>query len=310
MPLFNFFCCTGHLLVIGGSSAFADSVELIQFKNSTAYCQHTIPTFPYLSRGQASVLLQDKIPAICGGRDFVTNNINLDCHLLINNQWTSGPSLTKVRDPATAISVDNVSWLVSGADHNMDWLFLNGSTTSGPTMPMTDFFLCSIKINSTTAIFSMASLDDTTTYYYSIPEQSWVQGPSSKIGTHTTACGLLEDKVNTGVKYVVRAGGQTADTKQTSASTELLKVGTNEWIRGPDLPAKIEAASMASSLDGKSLILSGGHSAIPNQQPRSKLYRLQCVNGNCQWHELALTMKTDRTEHTSIFVPESHFPCN
>ncbi len=308
----------GNMLVLGGYvNAKAAEVELIDVSTNTSKkCTNVLPSFPFKPHGQAIVLLKGSIPTVCGGYDSSNSkHLNL-CHHLINNTWVSGPNLSRTRHHPSAFTIDNdgTSWMVvSGQEKGTDILSLNGSRTSGAPVPRQVYAGCSVKINSTTAI-TMAGHDGTKfptdTHYYSIADNVWTPGPPVKVGRFTHACGLLQDKVDPGVQYVVMAGGRKdwGGRNGHLTSTEVLKVGTNEWIQGPDLPDKTDGAYMTATPDGQSLIFSGGE--FSNGAQQKSLYRFQCVSGNCKWEKLPQAMNVARFWHTAIFVPESTFPCH
>ncbi len=288
--------------MIGGypeSKEFPIELIDIDSKNGSFRCKHNIKPFPKRYSQTAAVLLGGKVPAVCGGQ------ADKNCYLLKNNSWVAGPNLSQTRRGPMAITLNDTAWMVAGgadssaAGTTSDILSLDGSRRKGPNLPTKINHGCAVKINDTTAIIMGGY--QTNTYYYSIDIEQWSQGPSVSVKRGSQACGLLEDLADPNIKYIVFTG-------YNNKITEILQVGTNKWVRGPDfLPKYNYASHMVATPDRKSLVLSGGDSSYKKQ-----LYRFQCSNGigSCKWEKLPITTLHDRYWHASVFVPESDYPCN
>ncbi len=91
-------------------------------------------------------------------------------------------------------------------------------------------------------------------------------------------------------------------------STEIWPVGSEEMLfkKGPELPNwNFIGASMAQTLDKKSLILSGGF--FPGK-PQTHIYELTC-SGKCEWKKLPTELKEPMKQHASMFIPAESFDC-
>ncbi len=330
MQLYGSLLHLGNLLVIGGDNGVGPRfpglrppIELIDVSSSggaSSRCNHNIPPYPEKDLGEAIVLLQGKIPVICGGHNTKTDKWLGDhgdkyCYHLVGGQWTRGPNLSYGRKNPTAFALNDTAWMVAGGV-TTEILSLDGSSRQGPRLPMlypkTIRRGCSVKINDTTAI----AIGKGDTYYYSIDEEEWSQGPSFGSVHQTPSCGLLEDLADPSIKYIILTGHETDVTK-------ILQVGTEEWVRGPDFPNKVRWAGhrlsatwgihMTPTPDGKSLVVSGGNAGSVGAGTYQKyLYRIQCPDGirSCKWEKLPMEMKYARNWHTSVFLPESEYPCH
>ncbi len=80
--------------------------------------------------------------------------------------------------------------------------------------------------------------------------------------------------------------------------------------KGTQFPMAIDnGPHMTATPDGKSLILSAGHG---NSKYQKHLYRFQCSGGitKCQWEKLPVELQYARNYHSSVFLPETEYPCN
>ncbi len=166
---------------------------------------------------------------------------------------------------------------------------------------------CGVRLDETSAIVMGSSQRNT--YIYSIGREEWSLGPMVGVShRRTQACGLVEDLSDFSIKYVILTGSL-------DIRTEVLQVdgtGISAWTRGQDFPSRLNWGShLASTPDGKSLVLSGGIQG-QNTQAEKQLYRIQCNNGpaGCLWDRLHIDMEYPRHWHTTVFLPESEYPCN
>ncbi len=106
-------------------------------------------------------------------------------------------------------------------------------------------------------------------------------------------------------RYVVTAGGMGFIPIK---STEIWTVGSgNDFEAGPDLPSSnFIGASMAQSLDGKSLILSGGN--FPGKPAQNLILQMTCAK-KCEWKTLEIVLKESMFKHASMFIPANSFDC-
>ena len=92
-------------------------------------------------------------------------------------------------------------------------------------------------------------------------------------------------------------------------STEIWNPDSGQGFKlGPSLPnANFNGASMARSLDGKSLVISGGHGT--DGRIYKHMYELTCTNGNCGWKKLPTELKAGLWWHATMFMPREIFNC-
>ncbi len=204
----------------------------------------------------------------------------------------------------SAFPLSDTTWMVAvgfGAPTSTEILSLDSSTRQSASIPKGLAVGCAVKINETTALIMGGN--QLNTYYYSIVDNKWSLGPSVNVSRKTQSCGLVEDLSDSSTKYIVLTGGKNM------ATTEILQVGTDSWVRGPDFPnSRIFGAHMRTTLDGKALVLSGGS---VDSQDQKQLYSIQCDKGisGCEWEKLPMEMEHARRWHTSVFLPESEYPC-
>ncbi len=105
---------------------------------------------------------------------------------------------------------------------------------------------------------------------------------------------------------MVIAGGEAFP--PVAKKTEIWTVGSDSFEEGPDLPVPITGgASMAQSLDGKRLVLSGGRT---QSKPIHKgMYEMTCVDDDCTWRTLPSKLHKEMSYHASLFLPEESFDC-
>ncbi len=220
---------SGNLLVVGGYgvgglNSAKVPIELIDVSSpygSSGKCAHTIQQYPERDTGEAVVLLQGKIPVICGDNNSRRNH----CYRLINGKWVQGPNLSTRHSHTSAFTLNDTAWMVVGGRNTAatEILSLDGSSRQGPSLPKTIYIGCSVKINDTTAIVMGGNQQNT--YYYSIDKEEWSQGPSVSVRRYSQSCGLVEDLVDPETRYVIYSGG---------VVTEILQVGAEKWARGPN----------------------------------------------------------------------------
>ncbi len=148
------------------------------------------------------------------------------------------------------------------------------------------------------------------TFYYHMVEDIWTIGPELILPRAKHGCGVL--KLHNDAVAVVVAGG---DTPADDVSVEYLLLADSSgtatatgvtWQNGPQLPRKLEAASMAPSTDGLSLILIGG--TLMTGKKSGMLLRLGCINAiieDCSWEDMQQHLRNprqDRDRHITTFL--------
>ncbi len=326
---------TSNLMMFGGSPSRTidgQRVELIHLANSGTQSfkctHHAIPRFPIKRpyRHAMTMLEDGKTLVACGGYDGTNRKISNFCHLLINNAWVQARNMSRTIGNPYMFAVNDTAWFVGNSGHS-EIHSTDGRIIDYPTVldKMLDPEPCATKINSTSAIVigGRYFLHPRETYYYRVDKDSWSDGPLLNVLRYGgVACGTLQDggaDVSSANAYVVVAGGYFAsppyyNNLEPMDSTEILPVGTDQWIEGPNMPAARQDGRLAPSPDGRSLVFSGGYNKIEDSdEPYHKtLYLFQCLNGinSCHWRVLPIEIDEGRSRHVAMFVPESDFPCS
>ncbi len=332
-----------RLIMTGNYGPVAGLVEEINITEELlpGHCStKRVPDFPYYPQepnGQAAFLLNDEILITCGGADYNQQAISISCYGLTQFGWVLGPSMSFGRRMASAIALNETSWLVIGGNtldslRSTDIMSVNSNIyeamdpdlfdsrpsdfpepVPGPNIPRGFMAGCFVKINDTTALaFSGFNGYEypTQSHYYSIPDKTWRDGPLINTGRILSACGLIQDLEDNEISYVVMAGGRVdgQDQAEYLSSVEILRLDQDAWIEVMDLPVPLAGASASTTLDGKSLVVNGGYS--PQYGGRQKsMYRLHCISGYCMWQKTSSELAVQRYGHISMFVPDNNFPC-
>ncbi len=93
---------------------------------------------------------------------------------------------------------------------------------------------------------------------------------------------------------------------RTKNTTQLLVVGTNQWIKGPDLPKPLHRSTGISF--GNDFIAVGGFTGYTDV-PVKTLYKLSCANLDCQWTLMNQELEIARAEVVAIPIPDNMTAC-
>ncbi len=243
------------------------------------------------------VLLQGRIPVVCGGQQ------DKYCFALIDNSWVQEPDLSTTRRGPCSFAFNDNEWMVTGGSGvGSDILSLDQQFRPGPDLPVAIHAGCAVKINATTGL--VMGGQQINTYYFNIDKEEWHLGPPLGKTRTSQACGLIEDLADRSIHYVIFAGGR-------MKATDILQIGADEWEQGPEFPNSQNWGShMTAAPDGKTLYLSGGSY---NGRRNNLIYRIRCTNGfvdGCQWERMGFELAYARDWHTSVFLPESLYPCH
>jgi hypothetical protein len=91
------------------------------------------------------------------------------------------------------------------------------------------------------------------------------------------------------------------------SSVEILDEGSNEWQTGPELPFEIIGAQMVEDQNGGVVLIGGKSSSSENLD---SLYQLPHGGLDAVWTKMEQKMKTGRSGHTAILVPDNIIDCS
>ncbi len=331
----------GFLLVTTGKAKNKNEVptEVIRVydnDNTVRHCQ-MLDGFPDPLRSGSAGLFFDKMVLICGGHNFLENQVTDKCYTLqpeVDNNWILAEERMDFggNDAGASLVInDGKSLWMTGSwngDQRADSTIIVSPTledfnnqvsvsiSPGPAFPDGIKSNCIVKLNDTKAmaIFGNKKLDSTaTTVFLDIPSPSqnnqinsaW--GPDLKSRRTFHACGILDNPGDGNLQVVIVVGGTGTETKGLRLkSTEKWPVGTSSWTAGPDLPFGITASTAVTVPDGKTLLLVGGRS---DSGLLSSIFRLAFKNSNdhqgWEWTKLDEELQVAREKHIAMLVPGS-----
>ena len=274
----------------------------------------SVPTFEYYVAGAVLVMLPGNQIAVCGGY-YIDNDIEFCAYYKANQgYWMRGPTFGSL--PSFGMAINETTLLLAELRYGGRSVIvtMDKPRKTGPTWPTA---ACATQINSTTAIFIGLNRGKTNRYL-SIQDLSLSQdGPSTVFDRHDAMCGVVQDMSDPSASYAILTGGQVKNPVtgiwDYTRSTEILIIGSDQWIEGPDLPAVTFRGQLVTAPDGKSIVLSGGSSWDENgvRTFEKSLIRFQCANGvdSCRWTKLEIEMDHGRSDHVAAFLPENDFAC-
>jgi hypothetical protein len=86
-----------------------------------------------------------------------------------------------------------------------------------------------------------------------------------------------------------------------------LDKGSNEWQTGPELPFGISNSQMVEDQNGGVILIGGYSSSLVNLDT---LYQLPHGGQDAAWIKMEQKMKTVRSSHTAILVPDNIVDCS
>jgi hypothetical protein len=306
------------LLICGGYDPSTDTCEVINLASSASTCQNP-PNFPakvYLAIG---VLGFKGNPILCGGyQNDVRSN---KCYSFENNKWISSASMNSVRVEAAAAQLKDGKILVTGG-YDASFSSLNSAeilTEEGwesniPSLPVTIKAHCMVALNSTTVMViggARNSQYSRKTFYFTLGEDSWTEGPELKNKRRDHSCGKIRRNKESQEMSIIVAGGQ--DGYSYFSSVEILDEGSNDWQTGPELPFGIYGSQMVEDQNGGVILIGGFSPSVGTGESfgyLDTLYQLPHGGQDAVWTKMEQKMKTGRSSHTAILVPDNIVDCS
>jgi hypothetical protein len=176
-----------------------------------------------------------------------------------------------------------------------------------PSLPVTIYAHCMVTVNSTTVMVIGGFQNNQysgKTFYFTYGEESWTEGPELKIERRDHRCGKIRRNKESQEMSIIVAGGYDGSYL---SSVEILDEGSSEWQTGPELPFGIRDAQMVEDQNG-GVVLIGGLSS--SGDILDTLYQLQHEGQNAVWTKMEQKLKTGRSEHTAVLVPDNSVDCS
>ena len=166
---------------------------------------------------------------------------------------------------------------------------------------------CMVMLNSTTVFVIGGNLNkirSDRTFYLSKDKRIWTEGPKLPIQRECFACARIKyNKVGSRFSVIVAAGWDGANYL---SSSEVLDLETGKWRPGPELPILTRCSPMVEDEEG-GVILVGGESKV---EKTTKLFRLPHAGDGSKWTELPQKLKTGRSRHVAMLLPDNLVSCN
>ncbi len=299
------------LLVCGGASPYTDTCEVINLSSSASTCKNP-PNFPAeVYRAIGGLGLKGN-PIICGG-DHGDGAYSNKCYSLENNEWVLAASMNSVRSSATAAHLKDGKLLVIGGSDGSDlnsaeMLTEEGWESNIPSLPVTMYGHCMVTVNSTTVMaiggYQNGPISGKT-FYFTFGEESWTKGPELKNRRRDHSCGKIRRNKESQEMSIIVAGGW--DGSSRLSSVEILDEGSSKWQTGSELPFAIYGSQMVEDQNG-GVVLIGGESS--DGEKLDTLYNLPHGGLDAVWTKMEQKMKTGRSSHTAILVPDNIVDCS
>jgi hypothetical protein len=221
--------------------------------------------------------------------------------------------MNSIRNSAAAAQLKDGKLLVTGGSD--DSVYLNSAemlTEEGwesniPSLPVTISAHCMVTINSTTvmAIGGWQNGYSGKTFYFTVGEESWTEGPELNNKRDFHSCGKIRTKKESQEMSIIVAGGSGGSSYL--SSVEILDEGSNEWQTGPELPFGIYISRMVEDQNGGVVLIGGESSSFANLDT---LYKLPHGGQDAIWTKMEQKMKTGKFAHTAFLVPDNIVDCS
>ena len=270
------------------------------------------PNFPATIFGSIGGLDFKNKPIICGG--IQNGDFSNRCYSLNNNVWVSTVSMNSARRNAAAVQLQDGRILVTGGNNgaylkSAEMLTEQGWDSKIPSLPVTIAVHCVVPVNSTT-VMVIGGLQNARlsgkTFYFTIGEESWTEGPELKFKRMCHACGRVRRNSRSQGMSIIVVGGRNGSSSSIS-SVEVLDESSNEWETGPELPFGIDETKMVEDQNG-GVILIGG--ILSSNDLLLNLYQLPNAGRDAAWTMMEQKLKTGTFFPTALLVPDSVVDCS
>ncbi len=224
-----------RLLVINGYPLSQDTQrgEVIDVADSTLTCDD-FAAHPLKAWASVGGLLNKKDPLVCGG--WVESKISTTDDCFVIGQSGAVTNLLSARGFSASVVLNETTLMVTGgsgltgdSEDTTEFVSLDSLTTSGRPMPSGNRAHCLVAINSTYVLMIGGEIYGQNTYWYSIPNDLWTEGPKLTKSRSFHGCALFESQAHDGNPVIIVTGGSSA-----TILTEMLDLGAQplEWTAG------------------------------------------------------------------------------
>lgn len=211
-----------------------DQTEVFSLSEVVGKKCKNLASYPVKVSGASGALISSKL-VICGGSSG--NQTPSDqCFSFdpLQQKWQKAGNLQKPRVVSSSIEINGQLFMTGGYNLNSTEFFdiASKKSRSGPDLPHKMNFHCIVKLNSTTALI-IGGVNGADvykkTYYFSIPDGNFGEGPDLLQGRCHHSCGILHTQEGS---YVVVAGGFNHN-EDTLDTTEYLSLHDQpSWKQG------------------------------------------------------------------------------
>jgi N-acetylneuraminic acid mutarotase len=222
--------------------------------------------------------------------------------------------MNSVRAYAAAAQLKDGKLLVTGGEDDIDsytnsaeMLTEEGWESNIPSLPFTIAYHCMVTVNSTTVMVIEGNQNyPGKTFYFTLGEESWTEGPELKNERFVHSCGKIRRNKESQEMSIIVAGGDVNGVSFLS-SVEILDEGSIEWQTGPELPFGIYGSQMVEDQNG-GVVLIGGESS--SRVSLDTLFQLPHAGQDAVWTKMEQNLQTGRKEHTAFLVPDNFVDCS
>jgi hypothetical protein len=298
-------------VLICGGMPDNNTCEIINLESSVIACKN-MPNFPAMTSGAFGGLGFNENPIICGGQNKIHSK---RCFSLENKEWVSHANMSSARAYTISSQLQNGNILVAGGINDSgsylnsaEILTKQGWESNIPPLPVRIWSHCMVTVNSTTVMVisgGQNELYSEKTFYYTVGDESWNEGPKLKFYRNGHSCGKIRKNKDSQEMSIIVAGGY--DGPSYLSSVEILHESSNEWQTGPELPFGISLSQMVEDQNG-GVVLIGGESEF--EANLDTLYHLPHGGENAVWTKMEQKLKIGRYSHTAFLVPDNIVDCS
>merc|ERR1712062_572850 len=208
----------------------------------------------------------------------------------------------------------NQAIIIGGYDGNKALKSTEVKTSTGSEegkdFPVTIYYHCSFKINSTHALVTGGLQDGPTsasTWFVDLTTTTFTAGPKMTSARIWHGCATLQLGRKT---FGIVSGGGSYGNFYDSTEWIDLEEDSPTWTEGPKLPRRMSGLNMVKTTQGTYAL--GGYD-YDSGSIRSEVLHLDCPGNqiqSCQWQEMPEKLEVGRLGHVSLSLPESYDICN
>ncbi len=258
-------------------------------------------------------------PIVCGGSS-TTHTKN--CERLGSPKKAEYIEMLDLRYNAASILISRKNgaeqklWVTGGRNGKASWLssteyVSTNKMFSGPGvyLPFGLKYHCMARFNRSTVVL-LGGLSHRSnlrpSLFMDTDKETLTEAPTLTEKRYLHQCGQIS--LGTGGENVVVMTGGTVERRKAEMTEVLMpdQDGFHVWVKGPDLPPRLQLGDGVSTPDGSFLMVAGQDSFS------ASILRLTCSTTSiqsCQWKKLEGELFVRRRQHVTIVVPSSYITC-